>query len=193
MFTKHITVRQFSFITKASILFCLLSACFSFIGILLAEKGPQSNPLMALSVQEVTGHLAWGLIAGAVTLSLRYIILNGLFAILIDSDHLVALTHVDAISRMSHSIAFGTIAAVILILVFRKNYLLGAIAFSGMLAHLSYDTFAGEDGMFPIFAPFYNHQILFPHTDWLYFEISAIILVGIVTILVKKEKTTVSL
>ncbi|HEX5457841.1 MAG TPA: hypothetical protein VFX64_05585 [Candidatus Nitrosotalea sp.] len=159
----------------------------------MAEKGPQPNPLMALSIQEVTGHLAWGLVAGAVTLSLRYTILNGLFAILIDSDHLVGLTHLDAISRMSHSIAFGVIAAVILILVFRKNYLLGAIAFSGMLAHLSYDTFAGEDGMFPIFAPFYNHQISFSHTDWLYFEISAIILVGIVTIFAKKEKTTVSL
>ena len=173
MFTKHIITGQFSFIAKASILFCLLSAGFSLIGILLAEKGPQPSPLTALSIQEIGGHLVWGLVAGAVTLGLRYVILSGLFAVLIDSDHLIALTHVDAISRMSHSITFGIIAAVILILVFRKNYLLGAIAFSGMLAHLSYDTFAGQDGKFPIFAPWYNHQISFAHIDWLYFETSS--------------------
>jgi hypothetical protein len=185
-------MKQTSFILKASILFCVLSATFSLIGILIPEKAPQDNPIATLSIQEVTGHIAWGLLAGAVTFSLRYFILSGLFAVLIDSDHLIGFAHVDAISRMSHSIAFGIIAAAILILVFRKNYLLGATAFSGMLAHLSYDTFAGEDGKFPIFAPFYNHQISFPNQDWIYFEIAAVIIIGVVTYVTTKKRSEIT-
>lgn len=187
-------MKQFLFITKASVLFCVLSAGFSLLGILFAEKGPQINPVTSLSIQEVLGHLAWGLIAGIVTLSLRYVILTGLFAVLIDSDHLIGLAHIDAISRMSHSITFGIIAAVVLVLVFgKKNYLLGAVAFSGMLAHLSFDIFGAEDGKFPIFTPFYNHQISFPNADWIYFEIAAIAIIGLVVILTKKETVKVKI
>lgn len=185
-------MKQVSFIIKTSILFCVLSAGFSLLGILLAEKGPQINPMISLTPQEVLEHLAWGLIAGIVTLSFRYIILTGLFAVLIDSDHLVGLTHVDAISRVSHSIAFGIIAAVVLVLVFgKKNYLLGAVAFSGMLSHLSFDIFAADDGKFPIFTPFYNHQVSFPNAEWIYFEIAAIAIIGVITVFITKKETKI--
>lgn len=177
-----------SFVIKTALLFCILSATFSFVGMLLPERGPQINPSGGLNVHEIGGHLIWGLVAGAAFLSLRYAIITGLFAVLIDSDHLVGLFHVDALSRMSHSIAFGAIAIVVLMVLFgRKDYKLGAAAFAGVLSHLSFDTFAGSDGRFPLFVPFYNHQIIFQNIDWIYFEVAAIAIVGFVTILMTRK------
>lgn len=180
--------KETSFVIKTVILFCILSAAFSFVGMLLPEKGPLPNPSGGLNIHEIGGHLIWGLVAGTAFLSLRYVIITGLFAVLIDSDHLIALLHVDAMSRMSHSIAFGAIAVVVLMALFgRKDYRLGAAAFAGVLSHLSFDTFAGNDGRFPLFVPFYNHQIIFQNIDWIYFEIAAIAIAGIVTILIARK------
>jgi hypothetical protein len=175
-----------SFIIKTILVFCALSSAFSLVGLLLPEKGPLSNPVGDLTIHEIAGHFVWGLVFGAVTLSLRYTILAGFFAVLIDSDHLIGLTHLDALGRMSHSISFGIIACMVLMVSFgKKDWKLGAIAFSAVLSHVSFDIFDG-DPKFPIFAPFYNHPISFTHIDWLYFEIAAIIIVGIVTVLAKK-------
>ena len=172
------------YVIKTALLFCALSAAFSFVGLFLPEKGPLQNPSGGLNLHEIGGHVLWGLVAGAVFLSARYAIITGLFAVLIDSDHLIALLHVDALSRMSHSFAFGAIAVVVLMISFgRRDARLGAAAFAGVLAHLSFDTFAGEDGKFPLFVPFYNHQIIFLNIDWIYFEIAAIVVAGTITVL----------
>ncbi|TSA16532.1 MAG: hypothetical protein D4R72_06625, partial [Nitrosopumilales archaeon] len=104
----------------------------------------------------------------------------------------IAFTHLDALSRMSHSIAFGIVAVIILMILFgKKDYLLGASVVAGMLAHLSFDIFAGDDGKFPLFTPFYNHQISFPNADWIYFEIVAVAVIGITTMLVRKRSLKV--
>jgi len=80
---------------------------------------------------------------GAATIKLRYFLLAGSFAILIGSDHLIGLWNIETVPRMGHSIAFGIIAAIILMLLFgKRNYILGATAFGGLLAHLSFDGFA---------------------------------------------------
>jgi hypothetical protein len=180
--------KETSFVIKTVLLFCALSAAFSFVGMLLPEKGPLPNPSGGLNIREIGGHLIWGLVAGAAFLSARYVIITGLFAVLIDSDHLIALLHVDALSRMSHSIAFGILAVVVLMALFgRKDYKLGAAAFAGVLSHLSFDTFAGSDGKFPLFVPFYNHQIIFQNIDWIYFEVAAVAIVGIITILTARK------
>ncbi len=180
------------FVIKTAILFCALSAAFSFVGMLLPEKGPLQNPSGGLNMHEISGHILWGLVAGAAFLSLRYVIITGLFAVLIDSDHLIALLHVDALSRMSHSLAFGAIAVVVLMALFgRKDYRLGAAAFAGILSHLSFDTFAGNDGKFPLFTPLYNRPIIFPNQDWIYFEVAAVVIVGIVTILARRKEMQV--
>lgn len=177
------------FVIKTVILFCALSAAFSLVGMLLPEKGPLENPSGGLNMHEISGHILWGLVAGAAFLSLRYVIITGLFAILIDSDHLIALLHVEALSRMSHSLAFGAIAVVVLMALFgKKDYKLGAAAFAGLLSHLSFDTFAGNDGKFPLFTPVYNHQIIFQNIDWIYFEAAAVVIVGIVTLLARRRE-----
>jgi hypothetical protein len=183
---------DFKFITKCAITYCILSAGFSFVGIFLAEKGPLESPAGRLNLHEISGHILWGLVAGAVTLSIRYTILTGLFAVLIDSDHLIALTHLDALDRMSHSIAFGIVAVIILMILFgKKDYLLGASVVAGVLAHFSFDIFSGKDSKFPLFTPFYNHQISFPNADWIYFEIAAIVIIGIITIFARKRSLKV--
>jgi len=177
-------------IIKTALVYCALSVTFSFVGIFLAEKGHLQSPVGYLSIHEVGGHVMWGLVAGAACLSLRYFILTGLFAILIDSDHLIGLLHVDALSRMSHSIAFGMVSVVVLMILFgKKDYRLGAAAIAGLLSHLSFDTFSENDSEFPIFAPFYNHQIIFTNMDWIYFEIAAIAVVGIIAILTRIKES----
>ncbi|MDE1763711.1 MAG: hypothetical protein KGH88_05655 [Thaumarchaeota archaeon] len=185
--------KDVGFIIKTALVFCILSAAFSFVGALLPEKGPLGNPAGGLNLHEIGGHMLWGLVAGAVFLSARYVIITGLFAILIDSDHLIALFHVDALSRMSHSFAFGAIAVIVLMSSFgRKDVRLGAAAFAGVLSHLSFDIFAGDDSRFPLFVPFYNHQIIFPNIDWIYFELAAIVVAGVVTILASRQKKIVA-
>ena len=48
------------------------------------------NPLVVSSItyEHVLGHIFWGAVIGLGTLSIRYIILGGSFAIFLDSDHL---------------------------------------------------------------------------------------------------------
>ena len=189
----QISSKNVFYIIKIGVVYCVLSAGFSFVGIFLAEKGPLGNPAGGLNLHEISGHVLWGLFAGAATLSFRYTILTGLFAVLIDSDHLIALTHLDALSRMSHSISFGIISVIVLMILFgKKDYRLGAVAIAGLLSHLSFDIFAGDDAKFPLFVPFYNQQISFSHETWIYFEIAAILIVGITTIFARKKELKVT-
>lgn len=179
--------KDVEYIIKTAILFCALSAAFSFAGMLLPEKAILHNPVGGINIREIGGHILWGLVAGSVFLSARYVIVTGLFAVLIDSDHIIGLFHVEALERMSHSIAFGAIATAILLVSFgRKDARLGAAVFAGILSHLSFDTFAGEDGKFPLLVPFYNHAIIFPNIDWIWFEVAAVIVAGTVTIILSR-------
>ncbi|MGI0075577.1 MAG: hypothetical protein ACREA5_06510, partial [Nitrosotalea sp.] len=112
--------------------------------------------------------------------------------VLIDSDHLIGLTHIDALGRMSHSISFGIISLVVMMILFdKKDWRLGAISFAAVFSHISFDIFDG-DPKFPIFTPFYNHLISFPKLDWLYFEIMAIIIIGIATMFTREKEQRVT-
>lgn len=189
---KLVLKNNLSFVIKTSLLYCILAAAFSFTGIFLPEKVSLGNPLPGFTLHELAGHFAWGIMFGLVTLSIRYCLIAGTFAVLIDSDHLIGLFHIDALGRMSHSVSFGIIAVIVLMITFgRKDYRLGAIAFGAVLSHISFDIFAG-DPSFPFLAPFYSKHISFPNISWLYFEIAAIVIVGIAIIFYKKnavEKT----
>lgn len=180
---------DFTFVVKTSLVFCALSAAFSFVGVILPQKGLIENPLPSFTIEEIGGHFLWGLAAGAVTLCLRYTLIAGAFAVLIDSDHLIGLTPLEAIPRMSHSILFGAIALVILVLLFgKKDWRLGAVAFAAVLSHISFDIFSG-DPWFPFLTPFYNNQISFTSIDWLYFEVGAVAIVGLVTMIARKKES----
>ena len=123
------------------------------------------------------------------TLRLKYILLGGILAVLIDSDHLVSLLHVEGIPRMGHSITFAILSTIVLMLVFhKKDYRLGAIVATSVLAHISYDIFDGGFG-YPIFTPFVNKIIELPRDGWIILEIVAIIIVGIVSLMVKRKES----
>lgn len=177
------------FVIGVSVIYCSLSASFSLVSTILPDRVVLENPLQhgSLNIKEITGHFIWGAIAAFVTLRIRYILLGGLLAVLIDSDHLVGLLHVEGIPRMGHSITFAIIATVVLIMIFRGNrYQLGSIVATSILTHISYDVFDGEFG-FPIMTPFVNKIIQFPKTDWIIFEIVAIVIVGIVSLICTKN------
>ncbi|KFM22236.1 putative membrane-bound metal-dependent hydrolase protein [Marine Group I thaumarchaeote SCGC AAA799-B03] len=166
------------FIIKATLLYGILAAGFSLLGIFLPERQFLDNPISGgLDWFHIIGHIVWGLMIGALSFSLRYFLLSGAFAIIIDWDHLVQFLDIDAIGRMGHSIPFGFLAAVVMMILFsdlrnrNEHYLLGAVAFAAMLAHISFDTLTGS-GNFPLFAPFYDHLIRFPNSFWFVFQLA---------------------
>lgn len=178
------------FIIGASATYAVLSAAFSIIGVFFVpERTLLPNPLTngSLTVEEVVVHIIWGLVACAVTLRLRYFLLGGLFAVLVDSDHLVNLLNIEALSRMGHSMVFGIISVAVIMLVFgRKDLLLGATAFAALLSHMSYDIFVGDTN-FPLFTPFYNLAIPFHRADWIFFEIAAVLIMIVATMIVRRQ------
>ncbi|CUR51673.1 Protein of unknown function DUF457 [Nitrosotalea devaniterrae] len=179
------------FVIGVSVVYCSLSAVFSLTSIILPDKITMINPIEygSLNIKEIGGHFIWGAVAAFVTLRVRYILLGGLLAVLIDSDHLVGLLHIEGIPRMSHSITFAIIATVVLMLVFsRKDYRLGTIVGTSVLTHISYDIFDGPYG-FPILTPFVNTIIQLPRIDWLVFEIAAIVIIGVSSFIITKKET----
>lgn len=80
----------------------------------------------------------------------------------------------------------------LMVLFGKRDCRLGAVAIAGLLAHLSFDIFAGGDAKFPLFTPFYNHQISFPNADWVYFEMAAVISIGIIMIFARKKELKVA-
>ena len=182
------------FVAGVSLVYCSLSAGFSLVSTILSDKTILSNPLehavFSISLKEIIGHFIFGAVAGIVTLRLKYILLGGLLAVLIDSDHLVGLLHMEGISKMSHSITFAILSMIVLMLVFhKKDYRLGAIAATTVLAHISYDIFDGGY-KFPFLTPFFNKPIQFSSIDWIFFEIIAIVIVGIVSVILTRKESS---
>ena len=106
------------FILQNSIIFAGISFGFSIIGGLFPSSEHTfvvGNPFLVseVTIEHIVGHIFWGAIIGLGTLSIRYIILGGSFAILIDADHLLQFLDIEMVARMSHSIPFAIIAAVV--------------------------------------------------------------------------------
>ena len=179
------------FIVGVSLVYCLLSASFSFVSMILPDRMILLNPIEhgSLTFKEIVGHFIFGAVAGIVTFRLKYILLGGILAVLIDSDHIIGLLHFEGIPRMGHSITFAVLSTIVLMLIFhKKDYRLGAIVATSVLTHISYDMFDGEFG-YPLFAPFVNKIIELPKEGWIIVEIAAIIIIGIVSLLVKRKES----
>ncbi len=187
---------QISFIIKCSFLFGSLVIAFSLIGFILEiEKVPSLrfvNPIQAfgfLSIEHFGGHIMLGLMVGFVTLSFRYIILTGFFAILVDADNLLKILGLEESFRMAHSVTFGILSVVVMMLVFgRKDWRLGAISFGAILTHMSFDILSRRSGSFRIFSPFYNENIGFQEFYWIVFLLAGFVLVGTVTFFTRRKQ-----
>ena len=190
--------KEIKFFVKACIIFSVLSFGFSLTGLLFPDSDSffyHASPLIVsnLSFEHVFGHLMFGMIAGAISLSLRYVFLSGALALLVDADHLLQFFNIEMISRMSHSIPFAIIIAVVMLYVFgKKDYRLAAIAFFAIISHIAFDIlligqiYPDGIGRFPLFAPFTLEFFEFQGLDWLYLEILAVGIVGIIAILDRK-------
>ena len=187
---------QIKFFIKSCAIFSILSFCFSLTGFLFPDDSSIiGNPLVVSSptLEHIFGHIAFGIIAGAVSLSLRYVFLSGALALLLDADHLLQFFDVEMIARMVHSLPFAIIIAVIMLYIFgKKDYRLAAISFSAIISHIAFDVwfvgqiYPGSAGGFPLFSPFTVEIFRFQGLDWLYLEILAIAIVGIIAILDRK-------
>ena len=160
---------------------------FSLIGIFLDSAQEATNPLNSLSIEHVLGHIGWGMMVAIPALSFRYVVTSGLFAIILDSDHLIQFLGIDMIPRMGHSITFAIIAAISMLIIFgRKDYLLAAISFAAILSHISFDIFINS-GKFPIFAPFDSTFVVFQQSEWILVLISAITVVASVKFMIYQK------
>ena len=196
MFLDVILSEQIKFFIKSCVIFSVLSFGFSLTGFLFPDDSYiLGNPLVVSTptLEHIFGHVAFGIIAGAISLSLRYVFLSGALALLVDADHLLQFLDVEMVSRMVHSLPFAIIIAVIMLYVFgKKDYRLAAISFSAIISHIAFDTWLvgqirpGSSGGFPLFSPFTLEIIEFQGLDWLYLEILAVVIVGIVAVLNRK-------
>ena len=187
---------QIKFVIKSCAVFSILSFCFSLTGFLFPDDSSIiGDPLIVSnpSLEHILGHVFFGMIAGALSLRLKYVFLIGAFALLLDADHLLQFFNVEMISRMVHSVPFAIIIAVIMLYVFgKKDYRLAAISFSAIISHIAFDVwfagqiYPGSASGFPLFSPFTVEIIRFQGLDWLYLEILAIVIVGIIAILHRK-------
>jgi len=178
----------FVYIFKACIIFGIVSIGFSIIGTFLESAESQDSPLenSGFNFKHLSSHVLWGAIAGVVSFSLRYLMLAGVFTIIMDFDHLIGFVEIDAIARMTHSIPFAIIAPFIMMgILGKKDYMLGIISFAAVFSHISLDIFIGT-GEFPIFAPFSSEIFYFYGYDWIGFQIIAIISVVIIVLYTRK-------
>ena len=185
------------FVILSSGLYAALSAGFSIIGLfpIFGEALPKpyliGNPLevSGISVEHIVGHVVFGLIVGAASLGIRYIIIAGLFPIALDADHLIQFLNLDAVPRLGHSFLFAAISAPIMMyLLGKSDYRLAAISFASVFSHVSFDILLSGKSptSFPILIPFSNKMIGMLGYDWVYFFISGIIIVASVTFIAKK-------
>ena len=184
------------FIVKTCSVYGVIAFLFSILGLILPGAFVIGNPLevSGVSAEHIIGHIMWGLVAGIVSFSFRYVIISGLFPIILDFDHWLQFLGIEMIPRMAHSITFGIIAVVIMMLIFdRKDLRLGAIAISAVFSHMSFDIFLGGSTEFPLFVPWNSQVVTFSGTDWIIFEFVAISIIFVSSVIfLKKAKVQCS-
>ena len=190
------------FILKNSIIFAIVSFSFSMIGAFFPESEFTfviGNPLVVSSVtyEHVLGHIFWGAVIGLGTLSIRYIILGGSFAIFLDSDHLLQFLDIELVSRMSHSIPFAVIVSIVFFVVLRgKDIRICAVAFGAVLSHIAFDVFLADVLLnsatkFPLFSPFTFETVSLQGLDWLGIQIIGVSIVAITSYFFKRKEIKV--
>ena len=173
------------FILKTSTAYGSIAFLFSFIGLILPNAVILGSPIDSnITVEHVMGHIAWGLVVGIVSFSLRYFTIAGLFPIILDVDHLLQFLDVEMIPRMAHSIPFAFVAIIAMMIIFgKKDLRLIAISFTAIFSHMSFDIFLSGTTAFPILAPFTSEFFVFGGYDWIIFELIAMGIVGSVSVI----------
>jgi len=189
-------LKPLRFILKSIIFYASFSAAFSLLGIfpILEQFLPKSyligSPLevSGISIEHLIGHVVFGMMVGVTSMRIRYVAIAGIFPIALDADHLIQFLNLESIPRMGHSILFGFISIpLMMFFAGKKDYMLGAISFSAVLAHVSFDILRDGTTSFPLFIPIINKMITFQGYDWIVFLLVAIAIVGITRIITKNH------
>ena len=176
------------FIVKACLVYGGIAFAFSMLGTVLPDAFMVGNPLYhgTTTPEHVVGHIVWGLIPGLAFLSLRYIILAGLFPIILDADHLLQFLEIEMIPRMAHSMPFILIVIVVMMLLFgKKDLRLIAVSIAAVFCHMSFDTILSGSTEFPVLAPFTSQFFTFSGIDWIVFEVIAVAIIITASVIVK--------
>ena len=178
------------FIVKAASVYGCIAFAFSMLGTVLPDAFMVGNPLYhsTTTPEHVVGHIVWGLIPGLAFLSLRYIILAGLFPIILDADHLLQFLEIEMVPRMAHSLPFILIAIVVMMLLFgKKDIRLIAVSVAAVFCHMSFDIILNGSTEFPVLAPFSGEFFTFSGIDWIIFEVIAAAVILTASVIVKKN------
>ena len=178
------------FIVKACLVYGGIAFAFSIFSLVLPNVFLVGNPfeVSTTTPEHVMGHIVWGLIPGLAFLSLRYIILAGLFPIILDADHLLQLLDIEMIPRMAHSLPFILVAIVVMMLIFgKKDLRLLAVSIAAVFTHMSFDIILGGSTEFPVLIPFTSQFFTFSGIDWIIFEVIAVAVILTASVIVKKN------
>jgi len=176
------------FIVKACLVYGGIAFAFSIFSLVLPNAFLVGNPfeISTTTPEHVMGHIVWGLIPGLAFLSLRYIILAGLFPIILDADHFLQFLEIEMIPRMAHSMPFILIVIVVMMLLFGKNDLrLIAVSVAAVFCHMSFDTILSGSTEFPVLAPFTSQFFTFSSVDWIIFQVIAAAVIITASVIVK--------
>ena len=178
------------FIVKTASAYGCIAFAFSVLGIALPDAVVLGNPLYhsTTTPEHIIGHIVWGLIPGLAFLSLRYIILAGLFPIVLDADHFLQFLDIEMTMRMAHSLPFALIAIVVMMLLFgKKDLRLIAVSAAAVFCHISFDIILNGSTEFPFLAPFTGQFFTFSGIDWIIFEVIAAVIILTASVIVKKN------
>jgi len=113
----------FSAIFLISIIYGMLGFVYSFFGLI-----QQTNtiiilePFRLITLEELGGHFLFGAIVGIPTRSIKMILLAGLMAVTIDSDHLLNFAGLHVQGRPDHSIGFAVLSSILMGLLASRIY-----------------------------------------------------------------------
>ena len=178
------------FIVKSCLVYGGVAFVFSIFSLVLPNAFLVGNPLeiSTTTPEHVIGHIVWGLIPGLAFLSLRYIILAGLFPIILDADHFLQFLEIEMVPRMAHSLPFILIAIVVMMLLFgKKDIRLIAVSAAAVFCHMSFDIILNGSTEFPVLAPFSGEFFTFSGIDWIIFEVIAAAVILTASVIVKKN------
>jgi hypothetical protein len=179
----------------------MLAFTYSALGFLHGiPHGNASEYTISFLIPEISGHIIFAVIAVLPFLDIQVMLLSSVIAVFIDTDHLLGIfTTLPYIGRPDHSILFMIVAASILVYLSRRLNLSTAsqikvafVVFAAILSHLSfdilaaYDIFGGGSFSFPLFYPFSSALIPFPLYAFVIFEIGAVTISIVGSLLARK-------
>jgi hypothetical protein len=92
------------------------------------------------------------------------------------------------IPRMAHSIPFGLIVFIILIIIFgKKDLRIPAVSLAAVFVHMSFDIFLVGSTEFPLLVPLTTQMFTFDGNYWIYFIMIGITIIFISSVIQLKR------